>query len=160
MRKSNPLDRARIYRLTGPLVRIRLAFAACVATAGLLYADSVFAQYGRQSSYSNPLTGGYKSFNPYVGGYGDVSSVVGYNPVTGSYGARRGGSDAGTGPFGRASAGTDTATGEKGAVAGRDTLGYNPYTGNQYVAGRSYNPHTGQRALNGGSYNPMTGNGR
>jgi len=151
-------------------VKIRLASTGYLAMAGLLYAACVQAQYWRERPYSNPFTQGYKAFNPYVGGYGDVSSVVGYNPYTGRQGAARAGSDAGTGPFGRASVVPNAATEAKAATVGksnpsagqadRDKLGYNPYTGNEYVAARSYDARTGQRTLYGASYNPVTGNGR
>jgi hypothetical protein len=135
--------------------------------AGLLCALPVHAQYWRERAYSNPFTAGYKAFNPYVGGYGDVTTV-GYNPYTGL--GSRAGSDPGTGPFGKPSTSSDAATGTKAASTGgdspntkdayRDKVGYNPYTGNEYVAGRAYGARTGQRTLYGATYNPMTGNGR
>lgn len=136
--------------------------------AALLCALPASSQYWRERAYSNPFTQGYKAFNPYVGGYGDVSSTVGYNPYTGSYRANR--ADPGTGPFGRPSTDYEAATGTKAAVTSgkshgaadvyRDKVGYNPYTGNEYVSGRSYDARTGQRMLYAATYNPMTGNGR
>ena len=149
-------------------MKIRLAAAGCLLVAALLYAPLGRAQYWRERACSNAFTQGYKAYNPYVGGYGDVSSTVGYNPYTGRSGAARGSSNAGTGPFGQPVTGSSAAKAQSVSVGGqsnagtadayRDKVGYNPYTGNEYVSGSAYGARTGQRMLYAGTYNPMTGN--